>query len=212
MGYAENIKKRREQLGMTQLELAEAAGYTSKSTISRIEAGKTDVSQSKLVLIARALQTTPSSLFEGDPDLDQAPLPASNALAVEKKRLPIVGDIACGKPIYADEDWEGWVEVNADLNADFCVRAKGDSMTGDRIYDGDIVFIHSQPIVENGQIAAVLIGDEATLKRVSYDREAGILQLFPSNPMHPIQKYTGEELNSIRILGKAVRCQFELNH
>ena len=90
MGYAENIKKRREQLGMTQAELAEAAGYTSKSTISRIEAGKTDVSQSKLVLIARALQTTPSSLFEGDPELDQSPLPAANAFAVEKKRLPLI--------------------------------------------------------------------------------------------------------------------------
>lgn len=211
MGYAENIKKRREQLGMTQAELAEAAGYTSKSTISRIEAGKTDVSQSKLVLIARALQTTPSSLFEGDPELDQSPLPAANAFAVEKKRLPLIGEIACGSPIYADEDWQGWVEVNADLDADFCVRAQGDSMIGDRIFDGDIVFIHKQPMVENGEIAAVLIGDNATLKRVSYDKKAGILQLFPSNPTKPIQTYRGEELNSVRILGKAVRCQFDLN-
>ena len=91
------------------------------------------------------------------------------------------------------------------------VCAKGDSMIGDRIFDGDIVFIHKQPMVENGEIAAILIGDNATLKRVSYDKEAGILQLFPSNPTKPIQTYRGEELNTIRILGKAVRCQFDLN-
>lgn len=228
MKYPDNIKRRRKELRMTQTELANAVGYTSDSTISKIEKGQIDLSTTMLQSIAKALKTTSISLIYGDgsPDYEPSSLPpdsvsieseenmssiASNAMAVEKKRLPILGNIACGTPKYADEDWQGWVEVNADLDADFCVRADGDSMIGDRIFDGDIVFIHKQPMVENGEIAAVLIGDEATLKRVSYDKEAGILQLFPSNPTKPIQTYRGEELNSIRILGKAVRCQFELN-
>lgn len=228
MKYPGNIKRRRKELHMTQTDLAKAVGYTSDSTISRIERGQIDLSTTMLQTIADALHTTSISLIYGDgsPDYEPSSLPpeaavelnedissiAPNALAVEKKRLPLIGEIACGSPIYADEDWQGWIEVDADLDADFCVRAQGDSMIGDRIFDGDIVFIHKQPMVENGEIAAVLIGDNATLKRVSYDKDAGILQLFPSNPTKPIQTYRGEELNSIRILGKAVRCQFDLNN
>lgn len=228
MKYPDNIKRRRKELHMTQTDLAKAVGYTSDSTISKIEKGQIDLSTTMLQNIAKALKTTSISLIYGDgsPDYEPSSLPpdapsiepeedissiASNVIAVQKKRLPIIGEIACGSPLYADEDWQGWVEVNADLDADFCVRAKGDSMIGDRIFDGDIVFIHKQPMVENGEIASILIGDNATLKRVSYDKEAGILQLFPSNPTKPIQTYRGEELNTIRILGKAVRCQFDLN-
>lgn len=88
--------------------------------------------------------------------------------------------------------------------------AKGDSMIGARIYDGDIVFIRQQDIVEDGEIAAVLIEDEATLKRVYYDREAGVLSLFAENPKYKTMRFSGEELNHIRILGKAVAFQSDI--
>ena len=88
------------------------------------------------------------------------------------------------------------------LNADFCLRCKGDSMIEARIHDGDIVFIRQQPEVDNGEIAAILIGDETTLKRVY--RSGDTLTLMAANPTYPPMVYTGEQLTSVRILGKAV--------
>ena len=141
MKYPDNIKRRRKELHMTQTDLAKAVGYTSDSTISKIEKGQIDLSTTMLQNIAKALKTTSISLIYGDgsPDYEPSSLPpdapsiepeedissiASNVFAVQKKRLPIIGEIACGSPLYADEDWQGWVEVNADLDADFCVRKR----------------------------------------------------------------------------------------
>ena len=120
------------------------------------------------------------------------------------KRFPLLGEIACGEPIFAQEDRETFLIADAEIAADFCLLARGDSMIGARIYDGDAVFIRSQPMVENGEIAAVIIDDEATLKRVYYDREHARLQLVPENPAYSPLVYVGEELDNIRILGKAV--------
>ena len=115
------------------------------------------------------------------------------------------GEIACGQPIYANEDYETFIEASERINADFCLTAKGDSMINARIFDGDIVFIKEQPDVDNGEIAAVLIEDEVTLKRVyKYENR---LELRPENPLHSVQNYEGETLNHIRILGKAVVFQ-----
>lgn len=126
-------------------------------------------------------------------------------------RYPLYGDIACGEPIYVDGQLHGYIETDVKVKADFCIRAKGDSMIGDRICDGDLVFIKSQPAVENGEIAAVLVDGEATLKRVYFDKELEVLRLFPSNPTCKIQTYSGPELETVHILGKAVKCQFDLN-
>lgn len=91
-----------------------------------------------------------------------------NIIPISTKRFPLLGDIACGKPIMANEEKELYVEAGTNIHADFCLKAKGDSMIGARIYDGDIVFIRKQEMVNNGEIAAVIIDDEATLKRVNY--------------------------------------------
>ena len=186
-----------------------------KNDVSQYVKGEVVPGQDKLTILSLALNVSEVWLMgydvpESKEDFERLKKQPVNVIAVEKKRLPILGNIACGEPIYADEDWQGWVDVDANLDADFCLRATGDSMTGDRIYDGDIVFIHSQPVVENGQIAAVLIGDEATLKRVSYDKDSGVLQLFPSNPTYPILRYSGDALADVRILGKAIKCQFDI--
>lgn len=129
---------------------------------------------------------------------------------IKRHKIPLLGEIACGEPIYADEDRESYVEAGTDVRADFCLRAKGDSMINARILDGDIVFIRSQPSVENGEIAAVIIDDEATLKRVYYYPESGKLVLNPANPAFEPFVYVGEELNQIRILGKAVAFQSDV--
>lgn len=133
-----------------------------------------------------------------------------NIFPVTSKRFPLLGDIACGQPIYADEDRESYIVAGTDIQADFCLRAKGDSMIGARIMDGDIVFIKAMPIAENGSIAAVIINDEATLKRVYYYPDKHKLVLSAENPRFEPLVYLGEELNAIRILGKAIAFQSDV--
>jgi repressor LexA len=110
-------------------------------------------------------------------------------------------------PIYVEEKHESFIAVADQLEADFCLKARGDSMTGARIFDGDIVIIRSQSTVENGEIAAVIIGDEATLKRVYYYPNEGKLILSPENPRYAPLVYVGHELESVKIIGKAVAFQ-----
>ncbi len=209
------IKLRREELGMTQEELAEKTGYKDRSSINKIEKGGNNLPQTKIVAFAQALQTTPSYLLgwedeEPQDSLSDLTQKYDNIFPVKLKRFPLLGEIACGEPIYADEDHESYVLADADIHADFCLRASGDSMINAEIYDGDIVFIRKQPIVDNGEIAAVIIEDEATLKRVYYDKEHARLHLVAENPKYTPLVYHGEELNYIRILGKAVALMRDL--
>ena len=208
------IRNRREELGLSQDELGKRLGYKSRSSINKIELDQRNLTQSKIKAIADALETTPSYIMgwdEPDQKFDEEKLKFfDNLFPITVKKFPLLGNIACGKPIFADEHFEAYVEAGANIKADFCLRAKGDSMIGARIQDGDIVFIHKQEMVDDGEIAAVLIDDEATLKRVYYDQENGILQLFAENPQYKPMRFTGEELDHIRILGKAVAFQSDV--
>lgn len=201
------IKNRREELGMTQDELAEKTGYKSRSSINKIEKGFNDVPRNKLELFSKALHV-PTAFFVGgssnDITLDDLYEKYNNIHPIHLKKFPLLGEIACGEPIFADEDKESFVMADNDITADFCLRAKGDSMINARIYDNDLVFIKAMPMVDNGDIAAVIIDNEATLKKVYYYPEKGRLVLYPENPAYEPFIFTGEELNSIRILGKAV--------
>ena len=208
------IRNRREELGLSQDELGKRLGYKSRSSINKIELDQRSLTQSKIKAIADALETTPSYIMgwnEPDVKLDEEDLKFfDNLFTIETKKFPLLGNIACGKPIFPDEQFEAYVEAGANIKADFCLRAKGDSMIGARIYDGDIVFIHKQEMVDDGEIAAVLIDDEATLKRVYYDQENNVIQLFAENPQYKTMRFVGEELNHIRILGKAVALQTDI--
>ena len=136
------------------------------------------------------------------PDLSQAPAPGpDNLLPVSRRRVPLLGRIAAGEPIYAEETLDA-VDCDAGLSCDFALRVKGDSMIGARIHDGDIVFIKRQEDVADGQIAAVVVGDEATLKRVYHVKNG--LQLLSENPKYPPMLFTLDECGSIHILGRAV--------
>ena len=116
--------------------------------------------------------------------------------------IPLLGTIACGEPILAEENLEGEVDLPEHIHADFALRCKGDSMINARIFDGDIVYIRQQPIVEDGQIAAVLIGDEATLKRVHLFPDHVVLE--PENPQYRPLVFWENDMNKVRVLGRAV--------
>ena len=198
------LKQLRKSMGMTLDELAEKVG-TSKQTIHRYENGIiTNVPPEKVESLAVALGTTPQELMGWE---DEPAVTYTNVMPVSVKQLPVLGDIACGMPIYAEERHESFVNVADKLDADFCLKAHGDSMTGARIYDGDVVFIRSQSTVENGEIAAVIINDEATLKRVYYYPNEGKLVLSPENPRYAPLVYVGRELEAVKIIGKAVAFQ-----
>ena len=200
MTIGERIKNAREACKMSQDSLAKALGYRSRSSIAKIEAGVSSISTEQLAHAAELLKVSPLHLLCGADDQSIAP--------VSTRRLPLLGEIACGIPRFASEEFECFVDAGSNVSADFCLRAKGDSMIGARIFDGDIVFIRSQPDVLDGEIAAVLIGDEATLKRVY--KVQGRLQLRAENPAYPPLNYEGEECSQVRILGKAVAFQSSL--
>ena len=201
------IKQLRKSKRMTLEELAYAIG-TSKQTIHRYENGIiANIPSEKIEALANALGTTPSLLMGWDDDNEFNIENVMDGAPVKIKKLPILGDIACGKPIYADESHENFAAADGTIDADFCLRAHGDSMMGARIFDGDIVFIRSQHAVDNGEIAAVIINDEATLKRVYFYPEESKLILSPENPRYAPLVYIGSELESIKILGKAVAFQ-----
>lgn len=199
MELYEKIKALREERGLSQEALAQKTGYTDRSSIAKIEKGLVSLSAAKIDLIAKALGVTPGYLtgWEGPLPGNVIPLPAV-------RRVPLIGAIACGKPILAVESAEETVAVPDFLHADFALRCKGDSMITARIFDGDVVYIRAQPQVENGQIAAVRVGDEATLKRVYYAPGSQRVTLRACNPLYPDMEYTGAELEQIEVLGLAV--------
>jgi repressor LexA len=202
------LKELRKSKGLTLDELAELIG-TSKQTIHRYENGTiTNVPPEKVVGLANALGTTPAELM----GWDMEPITSyENVTPMAVKSLPVLGEIACGMPIYAEERHESFVSVSDKFDADFCLTARGDSMTGARIFDGDVVFIRSQSTVENGEIAAVILGDEATLKRVYYYPNEEKLVLSPENPRYAPLVYVGRELENVKIIGKAVAFQSNIS-
>lgn len=207
MKIGERIKHRREELGIAQTQLAEQIG-SSKQNLYKYENGIiANIPADKIEAIAKALHTTPAYLmgWNDDPTLPASAALPDNIIPMPKmKRIPLIGTIACGTPILAVQDAEDTVALPEDIDADFSLRCKGDSMVNARIFDGDIVYIKERPIVENGEIAAVIIGDEATLKRVYYTPGSDRITLRACNPVYPDMEYEGESLSHIRILGKAV--------
>ena len=205
------IRAIREGMGMSQDELAQKTGYKSRSSVNKIEMGVQGLTQSKLLLFAAALQTTPGELIECGVEGEEPQIPQfSNVFPISKKRIPLLGEIACGEPIFCNEDRESYIAAGTDVRADFCLKARGDSMTGARIMDGDVVFIQKDVELVNGQIYAVEIDDEATLKRVYYDEAAQELRLLAENPKYPTMVYSGERLAHVHLLGKAIAFQSDV--
>ena len=198
---------------MSLEEVAEMIG-TSRQTVHRYETGViSNIPHDKIVALARALGTTPSILMGWD---ENSEIPTINNMTVSSivaattKKLPVLGNVACGEPVFASENQGYYVRANSDVSADFCLMARGDSMINARIFDGDLLFVRKQESVDDGEIAVVLIDDEATVKRVYFNREDGILTLMPENPTYKPMRYMGRELDRIRILGKVVSGQYKI--
>lgn len=201
MTTGQRMKIRRKEIGLSAERLAELLGV-SPATIYRYENGDIEkVPGDRLGPIAEALRTSPAFLMGWD-DATDASLPLNIIPMPEMRKIPLIGSIACGAPVLAEEHIEDYLNIPRQIHADFALTCKGDSMINARIFDGDVVYIRQQDTVENGQIAAVLIDGEATLKRVQLYEDH--ISLEPENPQYRPLVYWGEEMNTIRILGKAV--------
>ena len=189
---------------MKQSKLSELTGI-GKSSICTYLTGAYEPKQRNIQKMAKALEVSEAWLMGEDVPMERPNNGFSNADIIplpETRKLPLLGRIACGEPILAEANIEEMLNVPTNVHADFALRCNGDSMIGARIMDGDIVYIRQQPEVENGQIAAVLIDGDATLKRVY--RYPNQLVLHAENPAYRDYIYQGAELEKIKILGLAV--------
>ena len=203
MTKGERIRLRREQLGMTQTQLAEAIGSTKQNIYKYENNIISNVPSDKMEAIAAALHTDPAYLMGwGSPSGTE--IPPGYLPSPKMQKVPLVGRIACGQPITAEENVEDYVDAPEDHRIDFALLCEGDSMIDAGIMDGDVVYIRKQPDVENGEIAAVRIDGEATLKRVYWDSIAQVLQLLPANAAYLPLVYSGSSLESVQIEGRAV--------
>lgn len=217
--FGEIVERLRLEMNLSLRQLSKLTGI-SPSAIHSYECGKREPSYKSLEAL--------SDVFNCDIDYLLGKTDVKNKVAnslgfsslkaaydagiiispISSKPLPMLGNVACGEPIFADETRDAFVSVDNDLDADFCLTAQGDSMINARIFDGDVLFVKKQEIVNDGEIAVVLIGDEATVKRVYYDRENNMITLVPENPLYKPMRYMGEDLDRIRIIGKVIVGQY----
>lgn len=199
------LSDRRKELGLTQKEIADMVGV-SEGTVSRWESGSiANMRRDRINLYAKALKVRPTFIMTGetedDMDTDEEQIPHGFSPLPETDRVPRIGRIACGTPITAEENIEDYDSIPSSWRANFTLICVGDSMLPS-VQDGDLVAIRKQPNVENGEIAAVLIDEEATLKRVY--QYPGKLILQPENPSFEPIVLVGDEINRASIEGKAV--------
>lgn len=206
MDIGQKIRALRQDRKLTQQELAKLVGVTDKA-VSTWENGTKTPRMGVIEKLADYFGVSKAYLVDDNVTSSTlVPVDFQNIDGIipvpHGKAVPIIGSIACGTPVLAVENINGYIDVNLQDPADFALVCKGSSMRP-RLIDGDVVLIHKQPTVDNGQTAAVLIGEEATLKRVYFpDREHIILS--PENPDFSPMSFAKEELNSIKILGKVV--------
>lgn len=192
---AQNIRYYLKRYGKTQKEICKDLGF-KEMTFSDWVNAKTYPRIDKIEKMANYFHIQKADLVE------EKRKPLKNIVPIEKRMVPIIGQIAAGKPILADEHIEAFLPCDTGVHADFGLIVSGDSMIGADIHDGDVVFIRSQPIVDDGQIAAVRIDDDATLKRF-YKNPDGCT-LVSMNPQYPPMIFNSDNCDSIQIIGLAV--------
>ena len=200
MSIASNIKRLRTQAQLSQAELGKIAGVTDKA-VSTWEAGLKTPRMGAVEKMAAYFDVPKSAILDDEYD-SAASIPPGFQPLPRTHKVPIVGHIACGQPITAEENIEDYADVPEGKRVDFCLLCEGDSMIDAGIDDGDVVYTRKQPDIENGEIAAVRIDNEATLKRVYKYPDRLVLQ--PENRSYPPMTYVGEEMNQVSIEGKAV--------
>lgn len=204
------IAQRREEIGMTQDELAKAVGV-SKTSISRWESGDiSNMRRDRIQKLAEALRVSPLSLLEEETDgLSDTVCQQPNAQLLPSeyiRMIPCFESASAGFGTDAQNrviDFVPLYIVNEHEAAEtICITVRGDSMHP-RIEDGDIVQVHKQDTAETGDIVVILDGDEAFVKRFIHGKNGVILESF--NPAYPPMKFTKEESNRLRIVGVVKR-------
>lgn len=219
---SERLKEIMNIRGLKQVDILEKAKpYCQKygvrlgrNDLSQYVSGKVTPGQEKLTILGLALGVTETWLMGYDVPMERDnngkinSLPHQDFKPISKRKYKYLGEIACGEPIFADEQYETYIELDSDIHADFVLKAKGDSMINARIHDGDIVFIKEQPDVNDGEIAAVIIDDEATLKRVyKFD---DYIMLNAENPAYKPIQINRTDAKNVRIIGKAISAMIYL--
>lgn len=196
------MKDLREETHKTKAQVAREMNmpYT---TYVNYEKGTREPNSEVLIMIATYFGVSVDYLIGRSESRLPENIIANNLIPLKQIiKIPIIGRIACGKPILAEQNYEGFTYCPDNVKADFVLKCQGDSMIDANIQDGDLVFIEESPVVENGEIAAVVIGEEATLKKVYYQNDT--ITLLPANSAYAPMVYHKEEINNIRICGKAV--------
>ncbi len=206
----QNIRNRRIALGISQDELAKKTGYTSRSSIAKIEAGLTDIPQSKIMAFAKALHTTPAYLmgWEDGGNLDTIPVSDSDFAMI-----PVVGDVSAGLGCMAQQTFDEYSavylpDITGNLADYFYLKIKGDSMAPVFVED-DLALIRKQTSVDSGNYAVALIdGIEGVLKKVVYGPTWVELQSI--NPMYAVRRFEDTDLQRVKIVGlvKQVKRNF----
>ncbi len=195
MDIGKIIKDRRLELGLTLEKVGNAVGV-GKSTVRKWESGQIkDMRRDKIAALADVLRIPPATIILGSNAAKQADFSSL-------RKVPRLGAIPCGEPNQMDENFEAYDPVPDGLACDFTLKCEGDSMVNAQICDGDIVYIRQQPEVENGEIAAVRQNGATTLKR--FYRQGDTVTLMPENPSYEPMVFSGDALNDLSIIGKAV--------
>lgn len=206
MTLGDRIRLRREELRMSQEELATRLGYKSRSTIAKIESGENDLTQSKIVAFAEALSTTARWLLDYD-DSDTTLPPGAHR--PQFKKVPMLGYAAAGQPLEDLNQDTPYYDIENKYDVDFCITVRGDSMIDANINDGDIVFIKSMPEVPNGKIACVEIDNEKVCLKRFY-KAGKTVSLASANSKYAPMFFTEDNCENIKVLGLAVLRQSEI--
>ena len=210
MSMGKKIKMHRNRLGLSQEELGAKVGV-NKAAVQKWERGTVqNIKRNNIEILAGLFDISPSELMWGNEidENDEKLYKTGQIKPISVQKVPLLGSIAAGQPILADESFECYVEIGSDIKCDFCLHVKGDSMINARIHDGDIVFIRKQPDVDDGDIAGIIIDGEATLKRVYKSEEC--ITLVAENPKYKPIIISLNETSNIYILGKAVAFQSDV--
>lgn len=211
MTLGDIIKKYRDDADLSMDGFAQLSGL-SKSYISVLERNITPHGNEPspgidtYKAVAKVLGIDVNDLIRAvDDDIELPPPLPSNLIPARFRQAPLIGEIACGTPILAEENITDYVDVPEHIQCDFALKCQGRSMINLGVQDGDIVYIRSQPEVQNGQIAAVIVDGmeaEATLKKFyRYDNQ---IVLVPANDEDKPFVYTGEEMARVHVQGLAV--------
>lgn len=199
----QRLRYLREKSGKSQEEVARILGISRPAYVA-YETGRTTPSR-KLKELASLFNVSTDFILGNEPISESGSTDLLRIVKKDANLVPRIGVIACGTPILAEQNIEGYEYLRSDIQADFALVAKGDSMQDARICDGDVIFVKQQDDVENGEIAAVMIDGEATLKRIYHTGDT--ITLAPANPKYPPMVYSKDNCQQFKILGRVVCVQ-----